>query len=726
MFAEDSPSPAGLRAGDFAGRRRRSPNSGDRQPLLLWWGAAADRRRAPPQPEALMHSTPPRTPVLPQQDRASAVLTAPPSWLRDVLTLATGIDEDARVVGSAAAAALLTGEFGPAVPPAGGLIAVQQDHVVHVQQALHQAGLAQWQAVGDGPGAPDAPAVPGTREDFALILQWLSIGLDHAGAARVTEHRPGALDDAHVGRLRPVPGATHRAVNTATHLWHALYPALGSGGMLRTSEEIGHELQAIAPQSRTRPLSFPPAADTAVAAVLAWHQATPHHLHEVPLVQATELPDGDPWHAPDGQWRAWLQSVASPDTPDSSDPAIHAMLHAQTSEQKPTHQGWLTYQHALTAALLMDTSACPPADRRALRVAVLLHDVAKAHNHTVIGVHGAVGSTLWPQHCPLHLTDTEVPLVSWLIRTHDYLGIVDRTVKDPQVRGGMSLERVERDLSALGRPWEEALVLHRALYDADIGSVPALRHFLPLTPLLLDVVRAAHTPATPVQQYARSRPTPIVCFIGPPGAGKSTQIARLRRQIPGCEVLATKLLLTDPVRALLTADEQALLDREADHHARTHREGVLAPFAFDRVTFQLAARTVAPLLLMDGCPRGLEQARLYAKGPQYGQTLFVELTFPTDVAGQSVARQISRERAVRGTVTSQRRTRMDRRIATFLTTTTDGLAFLREAGAPVVTLDATRAEEDIAADLHQHLQSHFGPTAPTQGGTQWIPSPAHT
>ncbi|MGW7412757.1 hypothetical protein [Streptomyces sp. NPDC054863] len=671
-----------------------------------------------------MHSTPLRTPELPQQDRASVVLTTPPSWLRDVLTFATGIDGDARVVGSAAAAALLSGEFGPAVPPAGGLIAVRQGHVADVQQALHRAGLTQWHAVGDWPGVPDAPAGRGAGEDLALLLQWLSIGLDETGAARVAEHRPGALDDARAGRLRPVPGATNDAVNAATNAWHALYPALGSsGGMLRTPEEIGHELQAISPQPRTRPVAFPPAADTAVAAVLAWHQATPHHLHEVPLVQATERSDGDPWHAPDGPWRAWLQSVASPDTPDSSDPVIHAMLHAQTGPQKPTHQGWLTYQHALTAALLMDTGNCPATDRRALRVAVLLHDVAKAHNHTVIGVHGAVGSTLWPQHCPLNLTDTETALVSWLIRTHDYLGIVDRTIKDPQVRGGMSLERVVRDLSALGRPWEQALALHRALYDADIGSVPALRHFLPLTPLLLDVVRAAHTPA--VQRHAKSRPTPIVCFIGPPGAGKSTQIARLRRQIPGCEVLATKLLLTDPVRALLTADEQALLDAEADHHARTHREGVLAPFAFDQVTFQLAARTEAPLLLMDGCPRGLEQARLYAEGPQYGRTLFVELTFPTDVAGQSVARQISRERAARGTVTGERRTRMDRRIETFLGTTTDGLAFLREAGAPVVTLDATRAEEDLAAELHQHLQSHFGRTAPTPGGTRWIPSPAH-
>ena len=67
---------------------------------------------------------------------------------------------------------------------------------------------------------------------------------------------------------------------------------------------------------------------------------------------------------------------------------------------------------------------------------------------------------------------------------------MDRTLTAPGFRGGASPARVRRELTASGRPLEEALRLHAAVYSADIAAVSALRWLLPLTPLLEQAVLA--------------------------------------------------------------------------------------------------------------------------------------------------------------------------------------------------------------------------------------------
>lgn len=121
---------------------------------------------------------------------------------------------------------------------------------------------------------------------------------------------------------------------------------------------------------------------------------------------------------------------------------------------------------------------------------MLYHDIGKLHNVWTPGSHPLIGARVWIKHRPPFITDTEASLITELIRNHDALGLMDRGLRNSAFRGGMTPAEIRAEIRGLGRGFEEGLRLLSSVYQADIGSVPALRWLMPLTPLLEDVVRA--------------------------------------------------------------------------------------------------------------------------------------------------------------------------------------------------------------------------------------------
>ena len=419
-----------------------------------------------------------------------------PEWIFELLDQVTAIDDGARIVGGALAALALGGRFGPAVPPLGCVI-VASDSLGSERAALLEKVNAQFLIHIVSPSAsPTPPLIPEPitlAENYIFTFQWLSLSRV-GGRPVLAAHHPSTAADLAAGRLRVcLPAASPGVVSASRHYWERLFPGLVPEIAVESSiDTIQARIAAGQPRPRSHSVAFNDDVRSSVAAVLNWHSAHTAEISDLPLIQASCLPDSDPWCAEDAEFRAWLMSVTSLSSPTCSDPVLDRILAAQCSEQKPTHQGWLTYQHALYATLLLDTSACPASDRRALRLATLMHDVAKGKNLWTPGAHGAIGAKIWRKACDIEdVTEEEAQLITWLIRTHDYLGLLDRTINDTTFPGGLSPRRIRREFLRLGRPLDEALALNAVVMQADIGSVSSLRWLLPLTGLLGEVVRAS-------------------------------------------------------------------------------------------------------------------------------------------------------------------------------------------------------------------------------------------
>jgi hypothetical protein len=223
-----------------------------------------------------------------------------------------------------------------------------------------------------------------------------------------------------------------------------------------------------------------------------WHERTTPAIEPLPVPARASLPDGDPWSVPDEEFREWMLDQALLRVPRTRpDPDLHAILAPQRGEQKPTHQGWETAHHAVMAALALDTAYLDPRDRRAVRIAMLLHDVGKIYNVWTPGSHPLIGAKQWRQFGPSWLSTAEAELITFLIANHDALGLMDRGVMSAEFRGAVTPLQLRTTLVASGRSLHEALRLNSAVYQADIGAVAALRWLLPLTPLLEGLVLAA-------------------------------------------------------------------------------------------------------------------------------------------------------------------------------------------------------------------------------------------
>lgn len=170
-----------------------------------------------------------------------------------------------------------------------------------------------------------------------------------------------------------------------------------------------------------------------------------------------------------------------------------------------------------------------------------------------------------------------------------------------------------------------------------------------------------------------------VALVGPPGAGKTTQIQRLLSCLPHTIRASVPLIRRrDPqLWTLLTEAERHEADELAPRAELARKTGTLAPIRLDEILFGAVERSAQPVIL-DGAPRGLDQARIYASSRRRMQdTLFVELTFADDVETKSLRRQEDRAVRTYGTVTYEMDRRFRAKVRTYCSDTIAGLSHLR-------------------------------------------------
>lgn len=428
-----------------------------------------------------------------------------PAWCVAYLEALTAAEADAWVVGTLYFSIFFSGKYGPpVVPPEIDVMVARRDDAGRVRERLAAARPdLRWrvQAAEDILGYSPAE---NTVDDWVLRALQRAPLMAGCGALRIEDGAPAvhlahpqALAHLRDGILEPTTRDLDAARAQAARLL-VFFPGLAAEflgysrkPLQETFEAMRHVIQENERGGRKPNMSFLPGERYWVDQVRQWHDGVKPAIDPMPMPPRASLPAGDPWQAPDADFREWLLDqtlLQDPRTPP--DAYMQRVLAVQRGEQKPTHQGWELYQHAIMAMLVLDTSRVDPAARRAMRVTMLLHDIGKLHNVWTPGCHALIGAKVWPRYQPEWLAPAEAELVTLLIRTHDLLGLMDRGIEDTQYRGAVSPSEIRSLLNASQRAAPEALDLMSAVYQADIGSVPALRWLLPLTPLLEQVVSA--------------------------------------------------------------------------------------------------------------------------------------------------------------------------------------------------------------------------------------------
>jgi len=214
----------------------------------------------------------------------------------------------------------------------------------------------------------------------------------------------------------------------------------------------------------------------------------------------------------------------------------------------------------------------------------------------------------------------------------------------------------------------------------------------------------------------------IISFIAIPGAGKSTQIALLESS----GVLEDAIAVSIPslyrngskIVAFLTEDEKYKILQVKEESDSARMEGILAPFVLDEIVFSLAYRlhSMGKTVLMDGCPRGVPQAKLFLSGLNFEQRCqykIIELVFPQDEITHSQTRQYNRVLKSHVEETEEAKLKIAKiptKTSLFISETRQGLNYLKAEGISVISINATSKVTDIHKDVLfniMHVQGEF-------------------
>lgn len=203
----------------------------------------------------------------------------------------------------------------------------------------------------------------------------------------------------------------------------------------------------------------------------------------------------------------------------------------------------------------------------------------------------------------------------------------------------------------------------------------------------------------------------LLALIGPPGSGKTTQLRMLDAHFGSARVLLASVPRlvrgSSELRALLTEEEQLELDGLEQQSTEARTLGVLAPLRNDELLFLAIGRSHGrALTVMDGCPRGQAQARLFLQQRDLAHRVHVvNLEFPDHTEARSIARQHAREVLARGERAAQERIpRFINKARVYTEDTCRGLQLLEAAGIQVTRICAL----DNPADVHAQIMNTLG------------------
>lgn len=177
--------------------------------------------------------------------------------------------------------------------------------------------------------------------------------------------------------------------------------------------------------------------------------------------------------------------------------------------QKVTHGGWQLDQHMISSTLQVETDdliagiALRDGDdgyamkvRAGIRLGMLHHDIGKLINVHTPGAHGAASVKLWKRSAAEWVGEVELRVAAFCMMGHDYFGRLscgitekvgmplDASDFDPNAEtsylGAMCPQRIGNVIAHYGESdWRDAIRILRRVWEADVGSVPALRWMRP-------------------------------------------------------------------------------------------------------------------------------------------------------------------------------------------------------------------------------------------------------
>jgi hypothetical protein len=391
------------------------------------------------------------------------IIDQPPTWLLRLFSTLDGLGiEKPRLTGNTANAILFGGSRGPMIEP-----------------WLHHLAV---EGLGDLPedirhGVPVMPF----RGDYPFISQSnRGLTLTYAGEADRIAFRACILPGSD-----PIPGFQK--------MMRLFYPGM--------APETGvTQAMPRPPAARTHDHRIPPG--EAVDAVRHWHQRTDRAPLWVEQPRLRSLAPGeqpaDIWRQDDTCFKSWLVREAMAFLRDGfvADETLDAILGAQVTAQKHTHQGWKTWQHAVNATLQLATDQHPSGLRRALRLGMLLHDIGKVSEAALLslGCHAGHGAKIWQRLGLQGISESDGRVIGYIIQNHDVFGLVDRAIHDPAMTARLDFDRMADRIAATPfAGWTESIDILADVNDADIGSLPSLRYLRPLTPLLKQIFASHET-----------------------------------------------------------------------------------------------------------------------------------------------------------------------------------------------------------------------------------------